>query len=90
MWVRSAHGNRHSSVKIYQTQSEIHVTTHIQVNLAIFQAVIMKLVLLLLVVVLPGIICPPVDKKIVKPPSPPEEDPDVKPVEEDVVRNVYL
>ena len=44
----------------------------------------MKEVILLLVavVLLPGIICPPVT---VKPPPPVEGDPDVKPVEEDVV-----
>ena len=42
-----------------------------------------ELVLVLMVVVLlPGIICPPVT---VKPPSPVEENPDVKPVQEDVV-----
>ena len=44
----------------------------------------MKEVILLLVavVLLPGIICPPVT---VKPPSPVEGDPDVKPVKDDVV-----
>ena len=38
--------------------------------------------MLMVVVLLPGIICPPVT---VKPPSPVEENPDVKPVQEDVV-----
>ena len=56
-------------------------------SFSVFQVIPKKrmkeLVLVLMVVVLlPGIICPPVT---VKPPSPLEENPDVKPVQEDVV-----
>ena len=44
---------------------------------------------LVCLVVLPGIFCPPVEKKKVKPPAP-AEDPDVKPVEEDEQDNVEV